>query len=295
MSSNSEIIRSLYKHIHNIHKKKKELFHKDYKFTWDIESSRLFHLIDKLWHALLGMSTTKYSLRTYCENPLEEHINDLSPWKIVVDKYTNTLFLNSANELKDISYKTNILENELSIESLLKTYSKEHAFVFYTYLETTSMWEEYLCKDPRDFSVINKLISDIQGECFNLFIEDNTYTKAYLIHTLYKDFIFWKNYPYQKKDEDALLNWLINNHTSICSELSSLMNIYNEELIKWLLQKHTELKSKDVSILDRVTLIIELCQGFKNSWITKSFKDLLSNHYEFSNELINTIDEIVFR
>lgn len=188
---------------------------------------------------------------------------------IALTEHTQGILLNielsKSDDEEDLFEPYNILEGEgeLSIKSILQAYSDEHAFVYYVYREVINI-SEWLNYNPKAFKVLNKLISDIHGECFSLFLNDNTYTKAYLIHILCKDFIYWKRYPYHEKGEDLLLDWVLK--SGEYNSLKNLMNLYHKD-IKWLVKRHIELKAKEengsITSLDRALLFVELCQEFE--------------------------------
>lgn len=188
---------------------------------------------------------------------------------VALTEHTQGTLLNielSKCDDEDLSEPYNILEGkgELSIKSILQAYSNEHAFVYYVYQEVIQI-SEWLDYNPKGFKALNKLISDIQGECFSLFLNDSTYTEAYLLHILCKDFIYWKRYPCHEKGEDPLLDWVLK--SGEYNSLKNLMNLHHKD-IEWLIKRHIELKTKKeddiITSLDRALLIVELCQGFEH-------------------------------
>lgn len=267
-ASNYEIIIAVYSRINSIHQQRKQLISSDY--TEDYCSKELLLLVDRLWHTFLRMNSLKLNLRAYpTNNYIRTNQDDLTPWGVALTEHTQGTLLNielSKCDDEDLSEPYNILEGkgELSIKSILQAYSNEHAFVYYVYQEVIQI-SEWLDYNPNRFKALNKLISDIQGECFSLFLNDSTYTEAYLLHILCKDFIYWKRYPCHEKGEDPLLDWVLK--SGEYNSLKNLMNLHHKD-IEWLIKRHIELKTKKeddiITSLDRALLIVELCQGFEH-------------------------------
>jgi len=266
-ASNYEILHAVYSRINSIHQQRKQLISSDYRE--DYCSKELLLLVDRLWHTFLRMNSLKLNLRDYHDIYIRTNQDDLTPWGIALTEHTQEILLSiessKGDDEEDLLEPYNSLEGEgeLSIKSILQTYSNEHAFVYYVYKEVISI-SEWLDYNPKGFKVLNKLISDIHGECFSLFIKDSTYTKAYLLHILCKDFIYWKRYPCHEKGEDALLDWVLKNGEY--NSLKNLMNLHHKD-IEWLVKHHIELKAKKedgtITSLDRALLITELCQEFE--------------------------------
>lgn len=234
--------------------------HKSYD-TYQCE--KIFELIDDLWHGLLGKNTNglHWITGSSATNTITWDTN--TPWGTAINHHCCGLLKEEKDFWKEHEDRKlfDAFEGFLNIEGLLSQTDRKCAFVYSVYLWTEQL-SYYLRRYKDDllksFENLDKLVSDIQGECFNFFSTNPVFARAYILNALCKNYLFGPKYPYQKEGEDVVLDWFIAHN--VHHDVSLLMHECDEDSLKWLARKHREFhKKKDkVTAFDRILLMMEL-------------------------------------
>ena len=180
-----------------------------------LKYNRLKDLCGQVWHAMLGGTSngTHWLLGSSASNPIKD---SESPWAVALEHHFHDSregkgWLEEAREERHKAYEEaddkdalvspwdeKNAEDAIAIASLLKKLEVEadldEAYaptaldkVFLIYAQTENMsygLRRYPDKMLADFPKLDKLVSDIQGECFNCFQKDSRYALAYLFHQI---------------------------------------------------------------------------------------------------------------
>lgn len=176
---------------------------------------RLKDLCGQVWHAMLGgtFNGAHWLLGSSASNPIKD---SESPWAVALEHHFRDSregkgWLEEAREERHKAYEEaddkdalvspwdeKNAEDAIAIASLLKKLEVEadldEAYaptaldkVFLIYAQTENMsygLRRYPDKMLADFPKLDKLVSDIQGECFNCFQKDSRYALAYLFNQI---------------------------------------------------------------------------------------------------------------
>jgi hypothetical protein len=165
-------------------------------------------LTGKLWHALIGCDhKSNFWLTGGCSST-DVKINGSSVWERAITHHTSDILSEDQADSDDVD---NVLEDNLSIQKLLK-YGKPSDVKVFNLYEWTEQAIYYLRRYNDEmlnsFSKLDKLISDIQGACFNYFKKDDIFAKAYIANKIFKH-LYTGTYPYQEDKWDTLTKWLV--------------------------------------------------------------------------------------
>jgi hypothetical protein len=135
-------------------------------------------------------------------------------------------------------------------------------------------YEDELLSDMADLS---KIVSDIQGECFHLFKQNNAYAKAYILNILTK-MLYGPLYPYQIEKWDPLVKHL--NKNAVHHDLSQMMEPGPGEEFKALAELHVKMqhaeKDKKMTLMLRTESMLELAgRRYHYDHHFKELQDLL--------------------
>lgn len=131
-----------------------------------------------------------------------------------------------------------VFEGFLDISGLLYQAGKSYKAIYDIF-----SWSEQLIYYLRRYDdqfiksleLLSKIVSDIQGECFNLFKQSDVYSRAYILNLLCK-FLYKNPYPSCKDKWDPLTKFL-----SKESEHHDLNRLMNEGELKTLAELHYKL------------------------------------------------------
>lgn len=177
------------------------------------KKSKLRKLCGQLWHALLGGTENggHWLFGSATSDTIKE--NTCDPWSIAVRWHVRDLREDAFPKEDEF----NPFEGFLWIPDLLGQVEyggAEMAATFNIYQGTESLiysvrrYNDGLRK--QDLRKLDKLISDIQGACFESFSAKEEYAKAYLLFRTCV-LIFGGQTSYFKK-EDPVITWILNDH-----------------------------------------------------------------------------------
>jgi hypothetical protein len=290
--------------------RKLKLHEKEERTVYDSTGSReeLLRLCDQLWHALLGGD--RNTLHWFMGSDSSQVIRDdgpYSPWAVSI---RNRIEAEADKHWRGMNYVLDKGSDEpfsafkgfLNISGLLAHVNRSGLYaetVFTIYQGTEHLAyaiRRYDDKFKQEFSKLDKLISDIQGVCFSIFNEDETYLRAYLIHESSKLIYGDEYYAYDDKKWDPLVKFLSTDCTHHI--LSSFM--HEDERIyplRKLVQINYDLakalnRTRDAKtiLFERVVATVELTRGLRSSnqeALLDSLKPVLStSQMEKLRELI---------
>ena len=274
------------------------------------EIAPLCKFIDSLWHIFIGSQSNDSHWIFGSGSDRRITKDSLSPWAIAI-KYRCSEAVkededsDSNNELRD---KFNPFDSFLSIQGLIRSKNKLNSLIFQVYQEAEQLIYPLRRYDDdflKYFEELNKVVSAIQGFCFDRFSSYDDFSKAYMLHHICV--ILYGNdtrFTYdEEKDWDEVTTWLYNDH--IHHYLSLAMdNVYGKtetelaNIHKGLVKKHDK--------IDRILAAISLCgHNFddfrkktlfsfisknrslmrKKSLIEQAVAECIKQHNEFDKEL----------
>lgn len=294
--SNEERLKGIYECVHLLTTRKKEYLYKQGKCE---TTKYLINLVNNLWHSLLGkqvMASWLNGSSSFNTVYWDTH----TPWGMNINYHCDGL-LSDEEELSSSSSDSvdNLLDTYLSIEYLLKECSEEYGFVYYVYhiSETLTYYLRRYHWDDMGLTTLNKLVSDIQGECYSIFRENSVFSKAYITNLLITEYVYTFKYSQLGTKDDVVVNWLLKESLHI--PLSKCLVYGNNDVdLNYLAKKHKCLHQKGDSVtpFDRLLLVVELCGlGFSNELNIKSLMDLVSNHNLCTEEERNCLSQAFYK
>jgi len=238
---------------------------------------KLKELCGKLWpaflgknpnnlHWLLGSSATKLITKPG------------SAWETAILEH-----LESTQEDKDCFRDENehekMFDYNLSIEKLLHS-EQAKVYRIFAYSESlTYPLRRYNDKFEESFSALSDLISAIQGECYTIFANDDTFAKAYILNRIC-DFLYENYFPYWKEKWDFFTKLLVVHNCHHHLKRPMECTIIDGEELKTITNWHTvlavskERSTKEEYLLNRIVIAIRI-MGYE---ITEHFmEDLIEN------------------
>lgn len=198
---------------------------------------------DQMWHALLGKSSNSahWIIGSSASNDIK--IDGKSVWEAAMIHHTYDVFKEKdsdpiSEKIEDMR-RDDVVEHHFSIGALLREKGIQRRWTkndpVYANMFELYAWSEQLIyylrryeDDMRkDFKELDKLISDIQGECFDHFGQHEVYAKAYVVHKIIKH-LYSGTYPYQKNKWNELVRWLVKNH--VYHDMNRCMEMELKEL-----------------------------------------------------------------
>lgn len=178
--------------------------------------ARLKSLCDQAWHAFIGNKGNggHWLLGSSAGNNIGKPDN---PWAVALTHHfevdqadTSDDWRAKALEAQEKAYKDaedqdmvdppqdDDVNETISIASLLGKDERSTGLseVFRIYATTENLIYALRRYDDEllgGFDSLNKLVSDIQGACFEVFAEHDIFAKAYLLHTILEDLYKWGN------------------------------------------------------------------------------------------------------
>jgi hypothetical protein len=214
---------------------------------------KLISYIDLLWHAFIGNhhNSAHWILGSSANQEVTHYSNSI--WGTAAINYHTDRLLKENDSIIKESDTFDAFDGFLDISSLLRCESPIYSFIYNIYSWTEQViyylrrYEDKLLKDHEELS---KIISDIQGECFHLFKENDVYARAYILNKVCK-LIYTNKYPHDSKHYDAFTRFLVNHH-----EQHDLNRPMFDHDIKALAEIHATLhraeKAKKLTVMMRV-------------------------------------------
>lgn len=206
---------------------------------------KLRGLIDQLWHAFIGKGSNGLHWIFGSSASNEVTWETLSSWGIAINHHCGDVLKSKsdflAGRLKDPDPKFfDAFDGFLNISGLLSQVKLSYGYIYeiFSWTEQATYYlRRYEDELSRSLEGFSKIISDIQGECFRLFKEDNVYADAYVLSAICK-IIYGKEYPYNREKWDVVTIFLAEN----CGhhDLSRMMQ-FGEQNLKILAQMHVRL------------------------------------------------------
>lgn len=168
---------------------------------------KLIHIINELWHSFIGKEHDSCHWLFGSSSANEVRWDTCSAWAVAaVNHHCNDIF-EKKEEKEDIF---DAFEHFLDIKGLL-----ECRDIFYKKIYEIYQWTEqaiyylrrYNDRLLKNYNNLSKLLSDIQGECFDIFKKHDVFARAYILNTLCK-FLYGTRYPYQKEKWDSFTKFL---------------------------------------------------------------------------------------
>jgi hypothetical protein len=215
---------------------------KDYKY--------LLGFINDLWHALVCKQShsSLWVLGSSAVNTVR--YDTLTPWGIGISSQCRE----GGNTDDNTS---NAFEDFLDIKPLLTYCDNKFGYIYeiYQWVEQAIYYlRRYEDELSNSLSTLDKCISNIYGECFSLFKDNQAYAHAYILHNVLK-IMYADGYPYKK---DAFSKYLDEGH--IHHKLSHLMRHQNLKLISDMYKKmYRDKKDGKLTLMVRVEAMFKLC------------------------------------
>lgn len=261
-------------------------------FCYDKELPKL---IKKLWHAFLG--TTRNSSHWILGSSATNIVrwSTTTPWGIAVTHYCNGILEKKSELFKKPKNFFDAFEGFLDITGLLQQVDRQYSTTYeiYSYNEQIiyylRRYDDELLSDLEELSC---LTSNIHGECFKLFSQNEVYARAYVLNIVLK-LIYGDYYPYQEEKWDILTKHLSKNH---CHH--DLSRIMHEGELKQLSELHVKLhqakETKKLTLMMRLEAFLMLAghryhydhifntlvQSLKQKRFNKQYIEKLSKMFE---------------
>jgi hypothetical protein len=192
-----------------------------------------------------------------------------SPWGLAITHHCDGVLADDEDSLDAVLEKQgrknsknsfDAFEGFLDIPGLLGSAGGPHRHIYNIFT-----WSEQLIYNLRryedellsDMGTLSKIVSDIQGECFHLFKQNDAYAKAYVLSILTK-MLYGPLYPYQVEKWDPLVEHL--NKNAVHHDLARLMEPEGE--LKTLAELHVKMqhaeKDKKMTLMLRTEVMLEL-------------------------------------
>jgi chorismate mutase len=220
---------------------------------------KFVEIIDQLWFAFLGQTrnSAHWILGSSATNQVAW--DTVSPWGVAINHHTQDLI----KEESDIFSKDRFdaFDRFLDVPGLLGQAGMiyKNIYEIFAYSEQAAYhlrrYEDELSKDLKGLS---KLLADIQGECFQLFIDDQTYARAYVLNIITK-MVYGPHYPYSEEKWDPLTKYL--SKECIHHDLSRMMQPRDADM-KMLATLHIKMhrakEAKKLTIALRTEAMLQL-------------------------------------
>jgi hypothetical protein len=282
---------------------------------------KLRGFIDQLWHALIGKGSNGLHWIMGSSASNEVTWDTLSSWGIAINHHCGDVLKKESDfldyRLKDPDPKFfDAFDGFLNISGLLSQVKLSYGYIYeiFSWTEQATYYlRRYEDELSRSLEGFSKIISDIQGECFRLFKEDNVYANAYVLSAICKK-IYGDMYPHGREKWDVVTTFLAEN----CGhhDMSRMME-FGEQDLKILAQLHVKLveaeKGKKLTKMMRLEAFLLLAgrrfqydfkfkklsemlkiDGFKKADIAKLHKVFLQNkkaHEEYDAASKQEIDQ----
>jgi hypothetical protein len=231
-------------------------------------------LTNQLWHAFIGDRSNGLHWFMGSESSNKLHWGHDSPWGCGVLHHTDRILepespfdkehewdFRDNFEIKELLRKKASWNEEINEEA-------EKVFEIYRWTEQATYalrrYDDELLKELKGYS---KLLSDIQGACFNEFMSHEFYAKAYTVHQI-MDVILEGYNPYQKDKCDVLTTWI--REKCVFHDMDRCMEMPLEELAKIHISLVKD-KSEKNKALNLAKLMVRRLHKYKDDPYIKKF------------------------
>jgi hypothetical protein len=177
------------------------------------DNHKLIFFINQLWHAFLGKNRNSMHWIFGSSASNEIKCDTATPWGVAINYHCNGILPDKdLPEKEDDTFDA--FDGFIDIPGLLGQANPvcKDIYEIYAWTEQAIYYlRRYEDNFLKNFHTLSHVLSDIQGECFKLFKQDNTYAKAYVLHTIIK-MIYGPLYPYQKDKWDVVTRFLQEDH-----------------------------------------------------------------------------------
>jgi hypothetical protein len=235
----------------------------------------LVSFVGDLWDAFLGQNhnAAHWIIGSSASNPVTW--GTVSSWGIAINHHCHGLMKEDSLEPEKVDFDA--FDGFLDITGLLGQVRGPYKQIYeiYAYSEQ-AVYHLRRYEDPllKSLSRLSKVISDIQGDCFNLFKDEDVYARAYILSNITKK-LYDPLYPYQKDKWDPLTVFMDKN--AIHHNLSRIIQPRDGDLkalAELDIKLHRIEKKGKLSIIDRAeTMLILAGRRFHYDRI---FKDLIT-------------------
>jgi len=260
----------------------------------------LLEMIDKLWHGLLGINHNDSHWVLGSSATKEITWNTCTPWGIAINRHCNDI---EKNKDDDIPRKKNepefdAFEESLNISGLLNSADPtcKEVYEIYAWSEQAiyhlRRYDDDLLKTYR---LLDKYISQIQGECFRLFNGDHIYAAAYILHHICKLIYGLPScYPYQPEKWDVVTTFI--QETCMHHDFGQAMDRRSVRLNK-MADMHKKLyqakKAGKLTKMLRLETALQLAgRHFHHPIKFKELKNLLIKDKDFKLKDIKVLEDL---
>lgn len=278
--SNIERIRGIYYSVNEI-VRYQEYIKKNLQDFEKLTYSKLLDLIDNLWDSFIGNNnnSTHWLFGSSATNTVTH--STTTPWGIAINHHCD-------NIESEEEYLFDAFDGFLNISGLLGNAEPKYSHVYNIYAQTEQVIY-YLRRYNDDllekFSKLSCNISQIQGECFNIFISDNVYGAAYILYRICI-LLYDSDYPYT---QDLVTSFLIKENIHHYLIRGTDLGHFN---IKELSEMH-KLLSNNCSMMNRLEVMMKICgRHFHYDHIFKNLKSMLKTDKTFTKENIEKLEKL---
>jgi hypothetical protein len=257
---NQERVFGIYHAIDYIIEKSKELSKCNTVYSADI--SYLMKHVNKLWSCFIKKysNPTFWILGSSAGNNIinnEDKIHS-TPWEIAILEHCGGILKHNQED----KYVFDVFDNHLGIPDLLAHNNPVYKCIYQIYAMTEQciyFLRRYDDEFLKYYSELNKIVCDIQGECYTIFNHNVEFAAAYILNQICK--LIYGNYnPHNNKNHDSVTSFLVKEH--VMHHISRPMRSH-EMNVKMLAQMHDKLqKAKNKNQLSkfmRLEAVMQLC------------------------------------
>jgi hypothetical protein len=220
---------------------------------------KLVAFVDQLWYAFLGKTrnSAHWIMDSSASNPVAW--DTISPWGVAINHHCQDL-LKDEPEIPS-SDKFDAFDGFLNVPGLLGQAGMVYKNVYeiFAYSEQAVYHlRRYDDELSESLSGLSKLLADIQGECFQIFIDDQTYARAYILNIVTK-MIYGTHYPYSEEKWDPLTQFLAKDNMH--HDLSRMMqprDADTEKLAALHVKLHRAKETKKLTLMLRAEAMLLL-------------------------------------
>jgi hypothetical protein len=212
-----------------------ERFASGFKDTKDY--ARLISLVGDLWHGLLGReaNTTHWLLGSSATGVVTRETSGV--WGEAIRGVYRDAVEEEDEVIRRVANEFDPFKEYLSIGGLIEDHDMRKVYDLFAWSEQLAYYLRRYEDDNLvgEYAALSKTLSDIQGECFQIFTDEETFAKAYFLHRtlihIYGDF-------YVPEKRDVVTKWLCEDNMH--HDLSRPVSVYGEDL-KWVIDLHHEI------------------------------------------------------
>jgi hypothetical protein len=220
---------------------------------------KLVGFVDQLWDAFLGK--TRNSAHWIIGSSASNLVawDTISPWGVAINHHCQDL-IKDEPEIPS-SDRFDAFDGLLDVPGLLGQAGMiyKNVYEIFAYSEQAVYHlRRYDDELSESLSELSKLLADIQGECFQIFIDDQTYARAYILNIVTK-MIYGPHYPYSEEKWDPLTQFLDKN--VVHHDLSRMMqprDADTEKLAELHIKMYQAEKARKLTIMLRTEAMLQL-------------------------------------